>query len=324
MRRIAHATAEPDLHGAGKAGFTEGEFATQKPPTVLTETWLNDVQEEVATIIEEAGLALDETLRLSAAIKQVIANAQPRNVITPSGLNSAQDAYAPTGWATAGVVRLSGAGGPIRGMVPSTPKLLVNVNAIGENSMVIEHESGSASAANRIASPTEGTIRIAPGESLHVQYDAVTERWRPVLPGRADQTFTRRIPAGRGFKIGDSGTWVPHSLKTGAIENPSSGTWAISLDDVPPGASIVGAAVRYTRTTGTATLQFWRSELDGDYDSPIGTSADLDDSSGLSAYKALPAFTTSLSNSFNYYLGVVQASANDIVIHGFEIMWVRR
>ncbi len=54
MHRIDHATKDEDLHGAGKDGFTEGDPQTAVPATVVTEDWLNDVQENIARAIEDA------------------------------------------------------------------------------------------------------------------------------------------------------------------------------------------------------------------------------------------------------------------------------
>jgi hypothetical protein len=58
MDRITGATVEPDLHGAGKDGFREG--APGSPPaTSVTELWLNSVQEEICTVIENGGSVLN-------------------------------------------------------------------------------------------------------------------------------------------------------------------------------------------------------------------------------------------------------------------------
>ncbi len=71
--------------------FTDGDPQTGDPATVVEETWLNSVQEEIANVVEGAGLTLDENddAQLLAAIaliansgggiasfKQVIANNQ--------------------------------------------------------------------------------------------------------------------------------------------------------------------------------------------------------------------------------------------------------
>lgn len=54
MRRVVDAYADPNAHGAGKAGFTEGDASN--PATRVPEQWLNDVQEEIALAAGEAHL----------------------------------------------------------------------------------------------------------------------------------------------------------------------------------------------------------------------------------------------------------------------------
>lgn len=68
MRRIATGTKATDLWGAGKHGFTEGDPQASVPPTDLSGNWFNDVQEELANVLEKTGKALDATFRLFDAI----------------------------------------------------------------------------------------------------------------------------------------------------------------------------------------------------------------------------------------------------------------
>lgn len=60
MHRIDHVTAEPDTHGAGKDGFTEGDPVGGVPPTTVTGDIMNSFQEEICNVIEAAGMALDK------------------------------------------------------------------------------------------------------------------------------------------------------------------------------------------------------------------------------------------------------------------------
>jgi hypothetical protein len=59
MERITGPTVSEDENGAGKDGFTEGDAGLGIPPTHLTPQFFNQIQEEVANVIEVAGLALD-------------------------------------------------------------------------------------------------------------------------------------------------------------------------------------------------------------------------------------------------------------------------
>ena len=59
MRRISTPTAAQDLFGPGKHGFRNGDPANAILATRLQAEWFNALQEEVATFIEQAGIALD-------------------------------------------------------------------------------------------------------------------------------------------------------------------------------------------------------------------------------------------------------------------------
>lgn len=57
MKRIDTATRAPPLFGAGKDGFKNGNLAAGVAPTDLNADWFNNVQEELLSVIEAAGLA---------------------------------------------------------------------------------------------------------------------------------------------------------------------------------------------------------------------------------------------------------------------------
>lgn len=56
MDRITHASADADLFGSGKDGFTDGDPVNGQEATVATQDFFNGVQEEVLGVIEDAGL----------------------------------------------------------------------------------------------------------------------------------------------------------------------------------------------------------------------------------------------------------------------------
>ncbi|VVT52689.1 Phage tail fiber protein [Kosakonia radicincitans] len=61
MHRIDTPTAQVDKFGAGKNGFTAGNPQTGTPATDLDEAFFDTLQEELAAVIENAGIALDKT-----------------------------------------------------------------------------------------------------------------------------------------------------------------------------------------------------------------------------------------------------------------------
>ncbi|WP_035372828.1 gp53-like domain-containing protein [Pseudoduganella violaceinigra] len=71
MKRITTATKSVDKFGAGKHGFTNGNAVAGIPATDLEDTWFDHVQEELCTVVEAAGLALDGSSRaqLLAALR---------------------------------------------------------------------------------------------------------------------------------------------------------------------------------------------------------------------------------------------------------------
>lgn len=71
MRRISTGTKAVDKFGAGKDGFTNGNAVAGIPATDLEEGWFDHVQEELAGIVEGAGIALDAGNRsqVSAALR---------------------------------------------------------------------------------------------------------------------------------------------------------------------------------------------------------------------------------------------------------------
>ncbi|CNI83784.1 tail fiber repeat 2-containing protein [Yersinia intermedia] len=74
MHRIDTPTAQVDKFGAGKNGFTRGNPQTGVPATALDDDYFDAVQEELAGIVEAAGIVLDKTNRaqLLTAIQHLI------------------------------------------------------------------------------------------------------------------------------------------------------------------------------------------------------------------------------------------------------------
>jgi hypothetical protein len=79
VHRIDTDTREEDKHGSGKDGFTGGDPQAAIAPTDLSPDWCDAVQEEIAHVVEEAGLALSkadhdqllEAIRIHAQAKIV-------------------------------------------------------------------------------------------------------------------------------------------------------------------------------------------------------------------------------------------------------------
>lgn len=74
MHRIDTPTAQKDKFGAGKNGFTRGNPQTGTPATDLDDDYFDMLQEELAGVVEAAGIALNKSTRnqLLAAIRGII------------------------------------------------------------------------------------------------------------------------------------------------------------------------------------------------------------------------------------------------------------
>ncbi|MGM8005481.1 gp53-like domain-containing protein [Yersinia enterocolitica] len=74
MHRIDTPTAQVDKFGSGKNGFTRGNPQTGVPATALDDDYFDAVQEELARVVEAAGLTLKKTDRAQvlASIKLLI------------------------------------------------------------------------------------------------------------------------------------------------------------------------------------------------------------------------------------------------------------
>lgn len=59
MKRIDTSTRAVNINGTNKDGFTDGNPNIGAAATALNATWFNNIQEELCTIIESAGVTLD-------------------------------------------------------------------------------------------------------------------------------------------------------------------------------------------------------------------------------------------------------------------------
>lgn len=100
MQRINTSTKAADLHGPGKHGFRPGEPNAGILPTQLSAEWCDDIQEEMACVIEDAGLVLggSNDQLLTALVIHIKKWANPTGKVAMFAR-----ATAPAGW-----VRLNG------------------------------------------------------------------------------------------------------------------------------------------------------------------------------------------------------------------------
>jgi hypothetical protein len=97
----------------------------------------------------------------------------------------------------------------------------LSIVSIGAGNVVIENQSGSASAANRIITKSSDTITLAAGFGYTVlTYDGTNSRWRM---GTFDQGVLSYTPSPTGFSLGN-GTLTGSYVRSGDQVN-----WSITL-----------------------------------------------------------------------------------------------
>lgn len=97
MHRIDSTTADQTKHGVGKPGFTGGNPMTATPSTRFTPEWCDDVQENLARLIEAAGIALAKGnhTQLYDAVQALIAAAIGSISIKQRSLIATAQTFAP-------------------------------------------------------------------------------------------------------------------------------------------------------------------------------------------------------------------------------------
>ncbi|MGC0901028.1 carbohydrate kinase [Pantoea agglomerans] len=151
MHRIDTSTAQVDKFGAGKNGFTGGNPQTGELPTALDADFFDAVQEEIARVIEAAGLTLNKTnkAQLLAAMNTLVGPGRLLNV----QLFNASGTYTPTPGTKSIVVEVQGAGGGAGG-----------IGGAGTSTVAIGNGGGAGGyAKSRLTSGFSGGIPITVG-----------------------------------------------------------------------------------------------------------------------------------------------------------------
>ncbi len=110
--------------------------------------------------------------------------------ITPAQITAQQDNYNPTGLSTASTLRLAtDASRSITGLAGGADGRVLIIHNIGGFNLALVDESGSSTFANRFA--LSANLTIPPDNSVALQYDGTTLRWRVLSSssaGTVDQT----------------------------------------------------------------------------------------------------------------------------------------
>lgn len=170
MHRIDTSTAQKDKFGSGKNGFTGGNPQTGELPTALDADFFDSVQEEIAAVIEAAGITLAKAnnAQLLTAMKALVGPGRLLNIqsfpitgnyIPVAGAKKVRvrawgAGGSGAGAATAGVGAAGGAGGAY---------VEVTIDLSGLTSIPITvGKGGTAVAANSSASGVAGGDTLIP------------------------------------------------------------------------------------------------------------------------------------------------------------------
>lgn len=166
MHRIDTATRAIDLFGAGKDGLKDGNKALGISATDLTAAWFNDVQENLAQVLEDAGLALvkGDYAQLKTAIKTIFQKAAAMSAAASGTVDAITANFTPAITALSDhlllIVRAGGAN------TSTTPTFTPASATIAAKTIVKGH--------NQPLAP--GDISGA-GFRMELQYDLTLDKW---------------------------------------------------------------------------------------------------------------------------------------------------
>lgn len=99
--------------------------------------------------------------------------------ISPAQLTADVNDYSPSGLSAATALRLSSdAERTITGLSGGAAGRLLTIVNVGSQNIVLAHQSGSSTAANRFLFASAAALTLAPEQAVTLRYDATTARWR--------------------------------------------------------------------------------------------------------------------------------------------------
>lgn len=240
MQRIDTSTKFSDLFGTGKHGFRAGNKSLGQLGTQMSADWLNDVQEEICTLVEAAGLTLDVNNRgqlaqaiqggkLSSAVAGGTANALTADL--PFNL-PALVAGCPI------VVRAAAAN------TTTTPTLAVDALA----AKTIVKGNNLALLAGDIAGS---------GHWLRLVYDQTLDKWVLLNPATGFLAATDQLLATNGYRKLPGGLIIQWMTKVESANSATEITWPITFPTAclcavatPMTGSASGCLITAVSTTG--------------------------------------------------------------------------
>lgn len=182
LEQIAPIATDPNLVSWAAITRASGfDTFTATPSSANLRSLLTDETGTGAAVFATAPTISAPTLTGTAAIATAVVSEAVTfsGVISPSQITSNQNDYAPTGFATAAVLRLtSDASRNITGLAGGAAGRTVYLHNVGAQSIVLKDESASSTAANRFALSADVTLTADTSTAL--QYDGTSSRWRVI------------------------------------------------------------------------------------------------------------------------------------------------
>ena len=128
--------------------------------------------------VDNATLGATTPLSVKATALEATQTLLLTGTISPS-ITANQNDYAPSGFSTATVLRLStDASRTITGLAGGADGRVITLHNVGSNDLILANESASSAAANRFALGADATIGA--GTSTTLRYDGTSSRWRAI------------------------------------------------------------------------------------------------------------------------------------------------
>lgn len=169
------------------------------------------------------------------------------NVITPAQITANQDNYAPTGYETASVIRLTTNGyytiSGLAGGVDGKIVILVNANSSSDGIDLL-HDTTST-AANRFYTPSNGNYGhyLYPGSAVTLYYDGTSSRWIVIggAPRSAENQSTMETATNNvSYVTPNAMKWHPGVAKCWVVGTPNSTTIIASYNVTALGDTATG------------------------------------------------------------------------------------
>jgi hypothetical protein len=238
-------------------------------------------------------------------------------VITPTALAANANDYAPTGFATAAIVRVSASVAvSITGLAGGTTGRQVTIANVGTFTITLNNANAGSVAANRFSFAADLVLR--PGDSAILTYDGTTSTWRVASPAGAltgPAGATTQVQYNNGGVLAGSANLTYDNVNTLSTVNLNlSGIEAYTgaTDPAAPTGTVVDVWATTTLAAGRpmlatrsaigapAPLGPWAGSFRGHAAIPqtgVGTVTTY----GFAALTAVPGFTARSINSTNLF-----------------------